>query len=153
MCIPFWQDITRVSGDVPKFNDEATSGLDPVMRDDILDIFLAFVQDEDHAILVSSHITSDLEKAADYIVFIHEGKVMFQKSKDELIYQYGIIRCGAAQFEAIDPKDIAVYRKQDYEYQVLVTDKSAAQKKYPKALIDIPTIDEIMLLYIKGENK
>lgn len=153
MCIPFWQDITRASGDVPKFMDEATSGLDPVMRDDILDIFLAFVQDEDHAILVSSHITSDLEKAADYIVFIHEGKVIFQKSKDELIYQYGIIKCGAAQFDAIDPKDIEAYRKQDYEYQVLVTDKSAVQKKYPKALIDIPTIDEIMLLYIKGENK
>ncbi len=133
--------------------DEATSGLDPVMRDDILDIFLAFVQDEDHAILVSSHITSDLEKAADYIVFIHEGKVIFQKSKDELIYQYGIIKCGAAQFDAIDPKDIEAYRKQDYEYQVLVTDKSAVQKKYPKVLIDIPTIDEIMLLYIKGENK
>ena len=64
--------------------DEATSGLDPVVRDDILDLFLDFVQDENHSILVSSHITSDLEKAADYIVFIHKGKVVFCKSKDEL---------------------------------------------------------------------
>ena len=74
--------------------DEATSGLDPVVRDDILDMFLEFVQDESHSILVSSHITSDLEKVADYIVFIHKGKVVFCKSKDELRYKYGIIRCG-----------------------------------------------------------
>lgn len=79
--------------------DEATSGLDPVMRDDILDVFLEFVQDEEHSILMSSHITTDLEKVADYIVFIHQGKVLFFKTKDELRYNYGIIRCGAALFE------------------------------------------------------
>lgn len=133
--------------------DEATSGLDPVVRDDILDMFLDFVQDENNSILVSSHITSDLEKVADYIVFIHNGKVVFSKSKDELRYKYGIIKCGAAQFEAIDKQDIIVYRKQDYEWQVLVADKDSAQKKYPKAVIDQATIDEIMLLYVKGEAK
>ena len=133
--------------------DEATSGLDPVMRDDILDMLLDFVQDEENAILVSSHITSDLEKIADYIVFIHNGRVVFHKSKDELLYQYGIIKCGEAQFNAVDPKDMVAYRKQDYGYQVLVVDKAAAQKKYPKALIDPATIDEIMLLYVKGESK
>lgn len=66
--------------------DEATSGLDPVMRDEILDIFLDFVQDEEHSILVSSHITSDLEKIADYITFIDNGRVLMSKPKDELIY-------------------------------------------------------------------
>ena len=95
--------------------DEATSGLDPVVRDDILDMFLEFVQDESHSILVSSHITSDLEKVADYIVFIHKGKVVFCKSKDELRYKYGIIRCGTAQFDAIDKEEVIAYRKQDYE--------------------------------------
>ena len=133
--------------------DEATSGLDPVIRDDILDMFLDFVQDEENSILVSSHITSDLEKVADYIVFIHNGKVVFSKSKDELIYQYGIIKCGLAQFDSLDKSDIIAYRKQDYEWQVLVADKLVAQKKYPKVLIDPATIDEIMLLYVKGENK
>lgn len=132
--------------------DEATSGLDPVVRDDILDMFLDFVQDENNSILVSSHITSDLEKVADYIIFIHNGKVVFNKPKDELKYKYGIIRCGAAQFDALDKKDIIVYRKRDYEWDVLVNDKASAQKKYPKAIIDSATIDEIMLLYIKGEN-
>lgn len=133
--------------------DEATSGLDPVARDDILDLFLDFVQREDHAILVSSHITSDLEKVADYIVFIHQGKVVFCKPKDELRYQYGIIRCGTAQFEAIAPQDRLAYRRHDYEWDVLVADKAKAQRKYPKAVIDPATIDEIMLLFAKGERK
>ena len=132
--------------------DEATSGLDPVIRDDILDILLDFAQDETHSILISSHITTDLEKIADYIVFIHEGQVVFSKPKDELIEQYGIIKCGAAQFEALDKLDIIVYRKMDYEWQVLVADRAAMKKKYPKALIDSASIDEIMLLYVKGER-
>ena len=133
--------------------DEATSGLDPVVRDDILDMFLDFVQDESNSILVSSHITSDLEKVADYIVFIHKGKVVFCKSKDELRYKYGIIRCGAAQFDAIDKDEVIAYRKQDYEWEVLIADRDLAQRKYPKAVIDPATIDEIMLLYVKGETK
>ncbi len=132
--------------------DEATSGLDPVIRDDILDILLDFAQDETHSILISSHITTDLEKIADYIVFIHEGQVVFSKLKDELIEQYGIIKCGAAQFEALDKSDIIVYRKMDYEWQVLVADRAAMKKKYPKALIVSASIDEIMLLYVKGER-
>lgn len=132
--------------------DEATSGLDPVIRDDILDILLDFAQDETHSILISSHITTDLEKIADYIVFIHEGQVVFSKLKDELIEQYGIIKCGAAQFEALDKSDIIVYRKMDYEWQVLAADRAAMKKKYPKALIVSASIDEIMLLYVKGER-
>ena len=132
--------------------DEATSGLDPVIRDDILDMLLDFVQDEEHSILVSSHITSDLEKIADYIVFIHEGKVVFFKPKDELTEQYGIIKCGAAQFDALDKSDIIVYRKMDYEWQILVSDREEMQRKYPKAMVVPATIDEIMLLYVKGER-
>ena len=131
--------------------DEATSGLDPVIRDDILDMLLDFVQDESHSILVSSHITSDLEKIADYIVFIHEGRVVFSKPKDELTEQYGIIKCGAAQFDALDKSDVIVYRKLDYEWQALVADREQMQKKYPKAMIVPASIDGIMLLYVKGE--
>ena len=132
--------------------DEATSGLDPVVRDDILDMLLDFVQDEEHSILVSSHITSDLEKIADYIVFIHEGKVVFEKPKDELTERYGIIKCGAAQFDALDKSDIISYRKMDYEWQILVSDRERMRKKYPKVMVVPATIDEIMLLYVKGEK-
>ncbi len=132
--------------------DEATSGLDPVVRDDILDMLLDFVQDEEHSILVSSHITSDLEKIADYIVFIHEGKVVFEKPKDELTERYGILKCGAAQFDVLDKSDIISYRKMAYEWQILVSDRERMQKKYPKSLVVPATIDEIMLLYVKGEK-
>lgn len=132
--------------------DEATSGLDPVIRDDILDILLDFAQEETHSILISSHITTDLEKIADYIVFIHGGQVVFSKPKDDLTEQYGIIKCGATQFEALDKSDIIVYRKMDYEWQALVADRDTMKKKYPKALIESATIDEIMLLYVKGER-
>ena len=132
--------------------DEATSGLDPVIRDDILDMLLDFVQDETHSILLSSHITSDLEKIADYIVFIHQGKVVFSKPKDELMERYGILKCGAAQFDVLDRTEIIAYRKMDYEWQVLVSDRENMRKKYSKVMIVPATIDEIMLLYVKGEK-
>lgn len=133
--------------------DEATSGLDPVMRDEILDMFLDFVQEEEHSILISSHITTDLEKVADYIVFIHAGELIFCKPKDELLETYGIIKCGAAQFDMLEKQDIVTYRKMDFEWQVLVADRNAAQKKYPKAMIIPAAVDEIMLLYVKGEAR
>ncbi|MDO4274764.1 MAG: ABC transporter ATP-binding protein [Eubacteriales bacterium] len=131
--------------------DEATSGLDPVMRDDILDMFLDFVQEEENSILVSSHITSDLEKIADYIVFIHKGEIIFSQAKDELLENYGIIKCGAAQFDEIENQDIITCRRMDYEWQILTADRKKAAKKYPEAMIVPATIDEIMLLYVKGE--
>ena len=123
--------------------DEATSGLDPVMRDDILEVFLDFVQDE-------THITTDLEKVADYITFIHQGKVLFCKTKDELRYNYGIIRCGAALFDQLDKDEILAYRKDDYQWNVLVADKEKAKRKYKNAVVDDATIDDILLLYVKG---
>lgn len=133
--------------------DEATSGLDPVMRDDILDVFLEFMQDENHSILMSSHITTDLEKVADYITFIHQGKVLFCKTKDELRYRYGIIRCGAADFEKIDKEEILACRKDDYQWNVLVADKEKARRKYKTTVVDDAAIDDILLLYVKGEER
>lgn len=132
--------------------DEATSGLDPVIRDDILDVFLEFVQDENHSILMSSHISSDLEKIADYITFIHQGKVLFCKSKDELRYRYGIIRCKTEVFHSIDPSEILACRKDDYQWNVLTADKESARRKYKNAVIDDASIDDILLLYVKGEQ-
>ena len=73
--------------------DEATSSLDPIVREEILDIFLDFIQDEEHSIILSSHITSDLDKIADYITFIHKGKIVFSENKDELIDTMGVLKC------------------------------------------------------------
>ena len=132
--------------------DEPTAGLDPVMRDDILDIFLEFIQDESHAILISSHITSDLEKIADYIAFLHQGRMVFCEKKDDLLYRYGVIRCGKEDFAKIAEEDRVAVRRQDYQISVLVQDRQAAARTYPDLVIDQPDIDEIMLFYVKGER-
>lgn len=132
--------------------DEATSGLDPIMRDEMLDVFLDFVQEEDHSILLSSHITSDLEKVADYIAFIHNGRLILTASKDDLIYHYAVLRCKESQFQALNPADIIAYRKRDFQIDVLVADGKAAEKKYKDIVADHVSIDEIMLLLVKGKS-
>lgn len=131
--------------------DEATSGLDPIIRDDILDMLIDFVQDENHSVLVSSHITSDLEKVADYITFIHKGKLVFSYLKDDLVDNYGIVSCGASVFDSLDKSDIVAYRKEDFQFKVLVKNREKVAKNYPKALVDPATIEEIMLFHVKGE--
>ena len=132
--------------------DEATSGLDPAVRDDILDMLLDFVQDAGRSVLVSSHITGDLEKVADYIVFLHRGRLVFEKPKDELRYRYGIIRCTGEQYPLLDREDILTARKQDYAWDVLVGDREAAERKYPQMVIDPASVEEVILLYMKGET-
>ena len=86
--------------------DEPTSGLDPVSRDELLEIIEKYVEDGKHSVLFSTHITSDLEKIADYITFIHQGRIILTESKDNLIYKYAILRCKEKQFENLDKSDI-----------------------------------------------
>ena len=131
--------------------DEATSGLDPIVRDEVLDLLLDFVQDERHGVLVSSHITSDLEKVADYITFLHQGKLVFTLEKDLLVDQYGVLHCGAAVFDTLDPADILAWRREAYQYKVLVRDRYQAEKQYPQALVSPAAIEDTMLFYVKGE--
>lgn len=132
--------------------DEATSGLDPIMRDEILDVLLEFVKEEDHSILLSSHITSDLEKIADYIVFIHQGRIILHKTKDELIYDYAVMRCSQKDFKNIATEDMIAYREKAHQIDVLVSDKNKMCRKYKNIIIDNTSLDEIMLLLVKGKN-
>lgn len=132
--------------------DEATSGLDPIMRDEILDVLLEFVKQENHSILFSSHITSDLEKIADYIVFIHNGEIILNKTKDELIYEYGVIRCSERDYRNIESEDILSSMKREYQMDVLISNKKLMEKKYKNLIIDSVSLDEIMLLLVKGER-
>lgn len=132
--------------------DEPTSGLDPVVRDDVLSLIQDFVVDHKHSVLLSSHITSDLEKISDTIVFIHQGKIVFCEAKSALKNRYGIIKCSQPQFAEINQADILYYRKQGNECEVLITDRDTMQKKYPGFSIAPATIDEIMLICVKGER-
>ena len=114
-------------------------------------MLIDFVQDESHSVLVSSHITSDLEKVADYITFIHKGNLIFTHEKDNLIDNYGILNCGAAVFDTLDKTEVVAYRKEDYQFKVLVKDRNKAAKQYANAIVGPATIEEIMLFYVKGE--
>ena len=133
--------------------DEATSGLDPIVRKEILEIFRQFInEDSNHSILLSSHITSDLEYIADYIVFIHEGKIVFNLETAELLENYGIIKCSEEDFLKLKKEDYIRYKKEKYQVEVLVANKNAILKKYKFKVIDKPRLDEIMLFYVKGEK-
>ncbi|WKY43839.1 ABC transporter ATP-binding protein [Eubacteriaceae bacterium ES2] len=131
--------------------DEATSGLDPVAREEMMDIFQEFIQNEEKAVLMSSHITSDLDKIADYIVFIHDGKVVLQEEKESLLETMGILKCGASQFESLDADDYHRYRKNHFGYEVLVKNRPEMKKRYRDVMIDPATIEEIMLFFVKGQ--
>ena len=129
--------------------DEATSGLDPIIRDDLLDVLLEFIQEEDHGVLISSHIISDLEKASDYITFIHAGKVFLSESKDELKEEYVIVKCTPEEFKKLHKEDIEAYRDNKFGVEVLMR-----REKRPKDLMfDKANIEDIMLFYIKGKKE
>lgn len=125
--------------------DEPTSGLDPVMRSEILDIFLDFMQDENHSILISTHITSDLEHIADYICFIHKGEIMFTEERNEMMERHRILKCTDEQLNSIDKADIIGVRRGRFQNEVLTTNA----KKYPDIPADAPSIEEIMVFYVK----
>lgn len=133
--------------------DEPTSGLDPVVRNEILDIFRKYIEeDETRSILLSSHITTDLEHISDYIIFIENGNIVFNMPTPELLENYGVIKCSKDDFLKIDSKDYIRYKKGKYQYEVLTNDKNNIRKKYNIETIDKPSIEEIMLFYIKGEK-
>lgn len=133
--------------------DEATSGLDPIIRSEVLDIFMEFMQDEERAILLSSHITSDLEKICDYIYFIHDGEIVLTDSKDALLEEYGVLRCGERQLESL-VGELAPLRKRRSAFgcDLLLRDRAEALRRHPDAVVDRPTLEEIMLFLAKGES-
>jgi ABC-2 type transport system ATP-binding protein len=133
--------------------DEATSGLDPMVRDEILDLFLEFIQDEDHTILLSSHIISDIEKIADYVTFIHKGKIVFSESKDELIYQYGLVHCRKEDVAGLDRSYIVGIRENSFGAEVMIRNKDAFQKSYHQYTAERTSIEEIMLFVSRGKER
>ena len=133
--------------------DEPTSGLDPVVRNEILDIFRKYIEeDETRSILLSTHITTDLEHISDYIVFIEKGKIVFNLPTDELLDNYGIVKCSKEDFLKVDKTEYIKYKKEKYQYELLTNNKEAIKKKYNITTIDKPSIEDIMLFYIKGEK-
>lgn len=132
--------------------DEPTTGLDPIVRNEVLDMFLEFIQDEKHSILLSTHITSDLEHIADRIVFIDEGKIVLNSPRDDIEENYGVLKCDIDKFEQVDKDDVIAYKKNRYNYDILIKNMEKMKKKYKNYVIDKINLEDLMLLMIKGER-
>ncbi len=133
--------------------DEATTGLDPVIRNEILDIFREYLKNDENSILMSSHITSDLEKISDGVTFIERGKILLSGDKDEILERHGVIKCSKSDFKEIAAEDYISARLNDFGAEVMVSDRDAAKRKYSGLTLEKTTLEEIMLFYVNRVKK
>lgn len=133
--------------------DEPTSGLDPIVRNEMLQIFREYVVEEDHTILLSSHITGDLEKLADEVVFINGGKIVLAGNKDDIMERHGLLKCKKDELKDIRESFIVHVQPGTYGVEVLVNDRSACVKLYPEMVIEQASLEDIMLFYVSNRCK
>ena len=130
--------------------DEPTSGLDPLVRRELLEILSQIIQDENKAVFFSTHITSDLEKIADYVTLINDGEIILSLEKDELMNTYGLVRGGKELLNDVNSKDFIDIRENQFGFEALVKDKNQARKAYKdKIIIEKPSLEDIMLYYTR----
>lgn len=132
--------------------DEPTSGLDPIVRNEMLQIFREYVVEEDHTILLSSHITGDLEKLADEVVFIDGGKIVLKGNKDDILEKHGILKCKKDELKDINSSLIVSTQTSSFGAEILVNDRNEAEKLYPKMVIERAGLEEIMIYYVNKEK-
>ncbi|MBO4701698.1 MAG: ABC transporter ATP-binding protein [Lachnospiraceae bacterium] len=132
--------------------DEPTSGLDPIVRNEMINIFREFVVEEDHTILLSSHITGDLEKIADEVVFIDGGRIVLSGNKDEILEKHGILKCKKDELSKISESLIVSFEESSFGAEVLVNDRHAAAKLYPDMLIEPALLEQIMIFYVNKKR-
>ena len=133
--------------------DEPTSGLDPVVRNEMLDIFQEFVEEEDHTILLSSHIIEDLERIADEIAFIDKGRILLADNKDVILEQHAILKGRKQDIGKIQSEDMVGVKRSAYGVEILVQDAPACQRRYPEFLCEPASLEDIMLYYVSRESK
>lgn len=130
--------------------DEPTSGLDPLVRSELLDILHQIIQDENKSVFFSTHITSDLDKIADYVTLINDGEILLSLEKDEIINSYGLVKGGKELLDRVNPKDFINIKENQYGFEALVKDRNEARKNYgDKIIIEKPTLEDIMLYYTR----
>ena len=132
--------------------DEPINGLDPEGIVEFRELLLRLNRERQTTILISSHITSDLEKVADYITYLHQGKVVLSEAKDVIQDSYGRLGCTAADLLTVDSKDLVRVRKSSYGCEALVSDRAAFRKKYPQLMVEPISLEDIMLFIGKGES-
>ena len=127
--------------------DEATAGLDPIVRDEVLDLFNEFTREEDHSILISSHILSDLEKLCDYIAFLHKGDLLFCEEKDRLLEEYGIFEDSRENLDCLMPEAIVAREETRYGGVRALVRRDLAPAGFR---MEKPTVEDIILFLVKG---
>ena len=127
--------------------DEATAGLDPIVRDEVLDIFNEFTREEDHSILISSHILSDLEKLCDYIAFIHKGDLLFCEEKDQLLEAYGIFEDSRENLDCLQPEAIVAREETRYGGVRALVKRDLAPAGFR---LEKPSVEDVVLFLVKG---
>lgn len=132
--------------------DEATSGLDPVMRDEFNELMLDYIQDEENSVLISSHNINDLERIADYILFLHNGRIILFEDKNKLLENFGVIRTTQDKFDKIDSDSILASKENGNLIEILINNYKEAKNKYTELIVDKTNLDEIMLIYLKGKE-
>lgn len=129
--------------------DEATGGLDPMVREELLEVFADFAAEDGHAVLLSSHIVSDLERICDYIAFLHKGKLVLCEEKDALLDKYGILKCSKEQLANIPEEAVHGKRVGTYGVEALVEREFMPRD----AVVDRASLEDIILYMVKGEQK
>ncbi len=134
--------------------DEPTAGLDVIARDELLEILREYMEaDETRSILISSHISSDLESLCDDIYMIHEGKIIMHEDTDVLLSDYALLKLDEDQFEKLDQQYILRFKKESYGYSALTNQKQFYIENYPSIVIEKSTIDEIITMMVRGKEK
>ncbi len=130
--------------------DEPTNGLDPIVKNEVLDIFTDFIKEKGNTILLSSNITSELEKISDDIIILDKGNIVLEGEKDKIIDSYGIVTLNSKAFDKVDKKDYLSYVVDDEGYHLLIANKSNFKKKYKNSKIKDIDLEELMILMVKG---
>ena len=133
--------------------DEATAGLDPIARNELLDILLAYMEDEEHSILMSSHITSDLERIADYVTFIDNGTILLSDEKYNITENHAIVKGTEQEISTLPDKYIISSRKNSYGAEALTNSSSTLKKLYPDLVYDKVSLDDILCFYVKKSKQ
>ena len=132
--------------------DEPTGGIDPVCRNEILDMFLEFVQSEENSILFSSHITSDMEKVADYLLYVHAGRQILYGEREDILFGYAILKCTREDFAHMAAEDMVAYRENQFGVEVLVRERKTMAAKYPNAVVENISLEQLMV-FLPKENR
>lgn len=153
MCFPLKPVFTRDKGGLPNFIDEPTAGLDVGAREAMLDILREYMEEEpERSILISSHISSDLEHLCDDIYVIHKGKIVLHEEMDTILEKYAVLKVSEAQYQAVDKSYILKEKKENFGISCLTNEKQYYIENYPEIVVESGSLDQVILMLTGGER-